>query len=213
MNEKLKSFIYPEKKHRMFLYLTLSGILSGLCMAFPTLVGAVLEWLAFIPAALALHSESKKGTGLKNAFGGGFWLIYSQNVIVYHWFVSFYPLEFTGMSKLGAAGVVIIAVFGLPILAAVFGGLLGMLLVRISRLQILNKYPIFLPFTCASAYVLCEWIRTKFWFGVPWGRLSLGQLTEGIPISVLSSSVFGTYFVTFLIVLVSSRISLDFFDF
>lgn len=207
MNEKPKSLIYPEKKRQIFLYLTLSGILSGLCMAFPTLVGAVIEWLSFIPAVLALHCASKKDVSLKKAFGGGFWLIYSQNVIVYHWFVSFYPLEFTGMSKLGAAGVVIVAVFGLPILAAVFGGLLGMLAVRIAQLPAANKYPIFLPFTYASAYVLCEWIKTQFWFGVPWGRLSLGQLTEGIPYSVLSSSIFGTYFVTFLIVLVSCLIA------
>ncbi len=207
MNEIMKSFIYPEKNRQIFLYLTLSGILSGLCMAFPTMLGSLIEWLSFIPAALALHCASKKGVSMKQAFGGGFWLIYSQNVIVYHWFVSFYPLEFTGMSKLGAAGVVIIAVFGLPILAAIFGGVLGILAVRISQLPISNKSPIFLPFVYASAYVLCEWIRTQFWFGVPWGRLSLGQLTEGVPCSVLSSSIFGTYFLTFLIVLVPCLIA------
>ncbi len=203
MNEKLKLLIYPEKKRQIFWYLTLSGILSGVCMAFPTLLGAALEWISFIPAALALHSASRNNIGLKRSFSGGFWLIYSQNVIVYHWFVSFYPLEFTGISKLGAAGVVIIAVFGLPILAAVFGGFLGMITVRISQLSFAKKYPIALPIVYSSAYVFCEWIRTQFWFGVPWGRLSLGQLTEGIPYSVLSSSVLGTYFVTFLIVLVS----------
>ncbi len=207
MNEKLKFLIYPEKKMHIFWYLTVSGVLSGLCMAFPTVVGAVIEWIAFIPAALAFYSASKNGINLKKAFGGGFWLIYSQHVIVYHWFVSFYPLEFTGMTKLAAAGVVLIAVFGLPILAAVFGGVLGMITVWISRLSVSKNYPITLPFVCASAYVLCEWVRTKFWFGVPWGRLSLGQLIDGVPISVLSSSVFGTYFVTFLIVLVSCVIA------
>jgi len=207
MNEKLKTIVVPEKKGRIFWYLTLSGVLSGLCMAFPTVFGAVIEWVSFIPAALALHSASKKGVGLKRAFLGGFWLIYSQNVIVYHWFVSFYPLEFTGMSKLGAAGVVLIAVFGLPILAAMFGGLLGIVCVWTSRLSVARKYQVALPFVYASAYVLCEWIRTQFWFGVPWGRLSLGQLTEGVPYSVLSSSIFGTYFVTFLIVLVSCLIA------
>jgi apolipoprotein N-acyltransferase len=55
--------------------------------------------------------------------------------------------------------------------------------------------------------VLCEWIRTQFWFGVPWGRLSLGQLMDGVPYSVLSSSIFGTYFVTFLIVVISCLIA------
>ncbi len=212
MNEKLKSLIHPEKKRLIFLYLTISGILSGLCMAFPTAIGAAVEWVSFIPAALALYSAVKNGINLKKAFGGGFWLVYSQHVIVYHWFVSFYPLDFTGMTKLAAAGVVLVAVFGLPILAAVFGGLLGMITVWISRLSVTKKYPITIPFVCASAYVLCEWVRTKFWFGVPWGRLSLGQLTDGVPILVLSSSIFGTYFVTFLIVLVSCLIAQALFN-
>lgn len=203
MNEKLKTIVEPRKKLQIFWYLTLSGILSGLCMAFPTVLGAVIEWISFIPAALALFAASKNGASLKRAYLGGFWLIYSQNVIVYHWFVSFYPLEFTGMSKLGAAGVVMIAVFGLPILAAMFGGLLGIVCVWISRLSVAKKYPIALSFVYASTYVLCEWVRTQFWFGVPWGRLSLGQLAEGIPYTVLSSAIFGTYFITFLIVLVS----------
>lgn len=207
MNEKLKSFIYPEKKLRLFWYLTFSGVLSGLCMAFPTTLGAALEWLSFIPAALAFYSAVKQNIGLKHSFLGGFWLVYSQNVIVYHWFVSFYPLEFTGISKLAAAGVVLVAVLGLPILAAVFGGLLGVISVRVSQLSLAKKHFVILPFVFASAYVLCEWIRTKFWFGVPWGRLALGQLTDGVPLTVLSSSAFGTYFVTFLIVLVSALIA------
>ena len=207
MNEKLKVLIYPEKKRQIFWYLMISGILSGLCMAFPTVIGAVIEWIAFIPAALALYSAIQNEVNIKRAFGGGFWLVYSQHVIVYHWFVSFYPLEFTGMTKLAAAGVVLVAVLGLPILAAVFGGLMGMVTLGITRLPLAKKFPIVLPFVYASAYVFCEWVRTKFWFGVPWGRLSLGQLTDGVPYAVLSTSIFGTYFVTFLIVLVSCLIA------
>ena len=207
MNEKLKILIYPQKRRQIFWYLTLSGVLSGLCMTFPTLVGAAIEWISFIPAALALYACAQNGVSFKKAFGGGFWLVYSQHVIVYHWFVAFYPLEFTGITKPAAAGVVLVAVLGLPILAAVFGGVLGILSVWISRLSVVKKYPIALPFALASSYVLCEWVRTKFWFGVPWGRLSLGQLTDGVPINVLSSSIFGTYFITFLIVLVSCLIA------
>lgn len=203
MKERIKSLIYPEKKRQMFWYLTLSGVLSGSCMTFPTHLGALLEWISFIPAALALFSACRKRVSLKRAYLGSFWLIYSQHIIVYHWFVSFYPLDFTGMSKLAAAGVVFIAIFGLSFLAAMFSGFLGVIVVALARLKALNRYPIFLPFLASAAYVLNEWIRTMFWIGVPWSRLSLGQLTEGIPYSVLTSSVFGTYFVTFLIVLVS----------
>ncbi len=187
----------------MFLYLTVSGILSGLCMTFPTAVGAVLEWISLIPAALALYSACRQRINFKRAYWGSFWLIYSQHVIVYHWFMSFYPLEFTGMTKAAAAGVVFIAIFGLSLLAALFSGFLGIIVVGTSRLSAVKSFTIILPFVAASAYVLNEWLRTLFWFGVPWSRLALGQLIEGVPYTVLSSSLFGTYFVTFLIALVS----------
>ncbi len=203
MIEKLKSLLYPEKKGRMFLYLTVSGILSGLCMAFPTAVGAVLEWLSLVPAALVLCQACRMRVSLKKAYWGTFWLIYSQHLIVYHWFASFYPLDFTGMTKPAAAGVVFIAIFGLSLLAAMFSGFLGIIVVASARFKFTKKFSLLLPFLAASAYVLNEWIRTQFWFGVPWSRLSLGQLTDGIPFAVLASSVLGTYFLTFLIALVS----------
>lgn len=204
MMGKLKHLLRPEKRWQRFLYLTVSGLLSGSCMAFPTVIGAVIEWIAFIPAALAIYSAIEKRVSLRSAYWGGFWLIYSQHIIVYHWFISFYPLEFTGMTKLAAAGVVIVAIFGLSLLAAIFGGVYGLVTVAISRLAIVKKYPLLLPFVAAAGYVLNEWIRTCFWFGVPWGRLALGQLAgDGAPVTVLSASLFGSYFVTFLIVLVS----------
>ena len=58
MNEKLKKIVVPEKKGQIFWYLTLSGVLSGLCMAFPTVFGAVIEWVSFIPAASSLSIMS-----------------------------------------------------------------------------------------------------------------------------------------------------------
>ena len=207
MIKGLKRLINPEKKGMMFLYLTVSGILTGLCMTFPTAAGAVLEWVSLVPAALVLYSACKKRVSLKRAYWGTFWLIYSQHVIVYHWFISFYPLDFTGMTKAAAAGVVFIAIFGLSLLAAIFSGFLGVIVVASARLRAVKRYPLLLPFIAASAYVLNEWLRTQFWFGVPWSRLALGQLTDGIPYTVLSSSVFGTYFLTFLIALVSFLIA------
>ncbi len=199
----MRSLLHPEKKSLQFLYLTLSGLLSGVCMAFPSVFGGVMEWLAFIPAALAVFTAIEQKCSLGRAYWGGFWLIYSQHIIVYHWFISFYPLDFTGMSRPAAAAVVVIAIFGLSFLAAMFGGIFGLMTVGIGRLRISKRYPILVPICAAECYVLNEWIRTQFWFGVPWGRLALGQLTEGLPIPVLSASVFGAYFISFLIVAVS----------
>ena len=196
-------YIYPENAGSRFAYLTLSGLISGICITFPSILGAFVEWVSFIPAALVFYSVLKSGIKPKSFFWGSFWLIYSQNLIVYHWFISFYPLEFTGMTKLAAAGVVIIAIFGLSLLAAMFAGVFGLVLLLASKSEASKKYPILLPFWASASYVMSEWIRTQFWFGVPWSRLALGQLTDLPTISVLSASVFGSYFVTFLIVLFS----------
>ncbi|MGM9642629.1 MAG: apolipoprotein N-acyltransferase [Eubacteriales bacterium] len=200
---KLDSFIRPEKKWLQFIYLTVSGIISGVCMAFPSMTGAVIEWIAFIPAALVVFTAAQQKIKLSRAYWGGFWLVYSQHIIVYHWFISFYPLDFTELSKPAAAGVVFLAIFGISFLAAMFGGVFGMMTVGIAKLKTAHKHPLLVPLAAASAYVLNEWIRTMFWFGVPWGRLALGQLTDGKPISVLSASLFGSYFIAFLIVLVA----------
>ncbi len=200
---KLSAFLRPERKRLQFLYLTVSGIISGVCMAFPSIFGAIIEWIAFIPAALVVFTAADQNIKLSRAYLGGFWLVYSQHLIVYHWFVSFYPLDFTELSRPAAAAVVLLAIFGISLLAAMFGGVFGLMTVGIGRLRITKKYPLILPFAAASAYALNEWIRTRFWFGVPWGRLALGQLTEGKPISVLTASLFGSYFTAFLIILVS----------
>lgn len=204
---KLQDIVSPKAKWIRFAYLTLSGVLSGLCMAFPSVATAIIEWLVFIPAALVFYACKEDRFKLRNVYLDSFWLIYSQHIIVYHWFISFYPLDFTGMSKPAAAGVVIIAIFGLSLIAAAFGGLFGLATVLVSRTSLAEKYPILLPIIASSAYTLNEWFRTCFWFGVPWGRLPLGQLIDGIPFSVQSASVFGQYFVTFLIVLVSFMIA------
>ena len=203
MNENLKKFVCPDSAKLRFLYLTVTGILSGICITFPTVFGAILEWISFIPAALAFYSAVESEIKPKSFFRGSFWLIYSQHLIVYHWFASFYPLEFTGMSKLAAAGVVVVAILGLSLLAAIFGGIIGLVLLLASKSALAKKYPIVLPFAASAAYVLCEWIRTQFWFGVPWSRLALGQLTDLPLLTVLSASVFGSYFITFAIVSVS----------
>ena len=203
MNENLKKLVCPDSAKLRFLYLTVTGILSGICITFPTVFGAILEWISFIPAALAFYSAVESEIKPKSFFRGSFWLIYSQHLIVYHWFASFYPLEFTGMSKLAAAGVVVVAILGLSLLAAIFGGIIGLVLLLASKSALAKKYTIVLPFAASAAYVLCEWIRTQFWFGVPWSRLALGQLTDLPPFTALSASVFGSYFVTFAIVSVS----------
>ncbi len=200
----LSTLIHPKRAYARFLYITLSGLLTGVCVVFPSTFTAIIEWLAFIPAALAFFSACEHKNKLSVGFFYGFWLVFTQNLVAYHWFFSFHSvLMISGLDEVGATIVSILAWVGLPLIAAVGGGVFGLLFFLFARMETVKKNPSLLVVVAASGYAILEWGRTLFWFGVPWSRLSLGQLTDGLPYTLLTNSVFGAYFVTFLIVLVS----------
>lgn len=124
----------------------------------------------------------------------------AEYLVNYHWFFSFYPLDFTGMSRASAAVVVAVAWIGLSILASVAGGAVFLLFVAAARGRAAKDAPVVLPFIGGALFALFEWVETLGWMGVPWGRAALGQLAFGNAVTVMSASMFGSYFVTFLIV-------------
>lgn len=184
--------------------LAVSGVLAGLFMTFPTYIGAVLQWLVYIPAAWVLFSLARDGDGARRvylrAYRYGFFFFMAEYLVNYHWFFSFYPLDFTGMSRASAAVVVAVAWIGLSILASVAGGAVFLLFVAAARGRAAKDAPVVLPFIGGALFALFEWVETLGWMGVPWGRAALGQLAFGNAVTVMSASMFGSYFVTFLIV-------------
>jgi apolipoprotein N-acyltransferase len=200
----LSTLARPQRAYLRFIYITLSGLLSGVCVVFPSTLSAIIEWLAFIPAALAIFSACEHKNKLSYGFFCGFWLVFTQNLVAYHWFFSFHSsLVISGLDDVGATLVTFLAWIGLPLITAVGGGIFGLFLFLFVRMSVVKNHPSLIPPLSAAGYALLEWARTFFWFGVPWSRLSLGQLTDGPSYTLLTNSVLGTYFVTFLIVLVS----------
>ena len=182
--------------------LAVSGVLAGLFMTFPTYIGAVLQWLVYIPAAWVLFSLARDVDGARRvylrAYRYGFFFFMAEYLVNYHWFFSFYPLDFT--SRASAAVVVAVAWIGLSILASVAGGAVFLLFVAAARGRAAKDAPVVLPFIGGALFALFEWVETLGWMGVPWGRAALGQLAFGNAVTVMSASMFGSYFVTFLIV-------------
>ena len=210
-------FFKPTGRGRRILYLALSAILTGLCVAFSTVIGGIAEWFTLIPAALVMYSlsdgdrrtvtdksgKAKRGPGLLAVYGMGFFFFMAEYVPIYHWFFSMYPLDFTGMSRGYAAAVVLIGCFGMSFLAAAAGGLFFLLTVLIGKLPVMKKHTYLRAVAGAAAYSVFEWTMTHGWTGVPWGRLALGQMATNFTPTVQTASLFGSYFVTFLIVLTS----------
>ncbi|MBE6554030.1 MAG: apolipoprotein N-acyltransferase [Ruminococcaceae bacterium] len=190
---------------RGILPLLLCGaVFTALTLVFPQ--AGLLQWFTMIPLAAGLFRlcESPILT-LRRAYGYGFLTVYVYYLVLYHWIVNLYPLDFVGLDNAASAAVVAVGWFGLPLLQAIPGGLIFLLFAALSKTPLFDRAPLLRPFALSALWVLFEWSSTLGWTGVPWGRLALGQI-ECLPL-LQSASLFGSYFITFLIVAVNALLA------
>lgn len=188
------------KKMRYILIL-LGGILTGLTLVIPEI--GFIEWITLIPVAIVLlHRASDRTIKLRSLYFDGFVFYYSFYLMCFFWFTYLYPLDFVeGMTKGAALAVVIVAWFGLSLLQALLSAFSFVFIGVLFRSRICRKISILKPFCAAGLWAIFEWTQTIGWWGVPWGRLPLGQ-SEYI-IGLQNASLFGSYFVTFMLVAVN----------
>lgn len=184
-----------------YLYLVLSGMLAALPLVIPSL--GFLQWIAIIPCAMLLYIISD-GMSIKKSGSYLLGLVFfmSYYVVVFHWFLYMYPMEFAGISKGAALVVVIVATLGVALVQSLFSAWLFVIFNIFSKSALIKKYPIITPMLLPVLWVIFEWWQTIGWWGVPWGRLCIGQ--ANYLVNLQSASVFSSYFVSFLIVLVNS---------
>lgn len=174
--------------------LILGGALTGLTLVFPQV--GLLEWITLTPAlAVLLDACRDKSVRLKNVYLYGFLTFLSYYIVTSHWFCYMYPLDFTGISKPAALGVVLLAWLGISAFQAAtmaFAVPLAALVIRGKRV---DGLPFLHPFVIAAVWTVFEWLQAHTGFaGVPWARLCLGQTAMSVMIQ--SSSLFGSYVIT-----------------
>ena len=190
---------------RKWLILPLGGILFALNVIFPQ-IGS-FEWIALIPALLAILTLIPDPTvKYRRLYGLGlvfFWPFYAVN---FHWFFYMYPLDFAGMSRPASAVVVTVACLGLSLFQALGAALLFPLMGVATRGKWLSKHTIIHPILFACLWTALEWWQAHSgWSGVPWARLAIGQ-AENV-LSLQSAAIFGSYFITFLMVAVNGLLA------
>ena len=190
---------------RKWLILPLGGILFALTVIFPQ-IGS-FEWIALIPALLAILTLIPNPTvKYRRLYGLGlvfFWPFYAVN---FHWFFYMYPLDFAGMSRPASAVVVTVACLGLSLFQALGAALLLPLMGVATRGKWLSKHTILHPILFACLWTALEWWQAHSgWSGVPWARLAIGQ-AENV-LSLQSAAIFGSYFITFLVVAVNGLLA------
>lgn len=198
---------HSTKQKRLFRFLCfgLGGVLTGLTLAFPQI--GFLEWVSLIPMGVALLDlASDRTVRLRRLYAWGLFFFMSFYLTVFHWFLSMYPLEFAGITKGAAAVVVVFAWVGLSLFQAVAGALTFVLAALLFRQAPSVKFPLLRPFLFGAVWAVYEWTQTLGWWGVPWGRLALGQTRYLV--GVQTASLFGSYFVSFLLVSVNFCLAL-----
>ena len=187
-----------------YIIAAVSGIIMALPLIFPAL--GILQWLAFIPTALCLYifaDDEKIRLRKLYLLGAAYFMPFY--VVVFHWFYFMHPMDFAGLSGAQSIFVVTLATFGMAALQTVTAALIFPIFAWLSRGIFLRRAPIVKPFLVAAMFTVNEWWQTLGWWGVPWGRLALGQLDYKVIIQ--PASALGSYFVSFMILAVNLLIA------
>lgn len=199
MQEKIRTLL--SKNGIAFLFLAAGALLTGLTLVFPQ--AGFIEWVSLVPVALVMITYfSDRNVRLRKAYAYGFFFFMCYFMVTFHWFINLYPLDFiAGMTKGAAVAVVLVAWIGLSFLQTVSGGIVFVLFALICRTRFAEKNGFVKPFAAAALWAIFEWTQTLGWFGVPWGRLPIGQ--SAYLAELQTASWFGSYFITFLLVAVN----------
>ncbi len=152
-----------------------------------------------IPAIYAiLRLTDNPDRRLRGYYGYGLIFFWAYYAVCFHWFAYLYPLDFTGINNFFSVIVIIVAIFGLSLLQALISAPMFVIFGAFARLGTFKKFSYLPIFLLPPLYAIFEFIQTLGWWGVPWGRLCLGQC--GFMPTLATSSLFGSYTVTALIV-------------
>ena len=185
--------------------LLIGAALMGLVVIFPTL--GFLQWIVLIPAmAVILSRLTDPKVKFRHMYGMGFCFFAVYFTIAWHWFLWMYPLDYAGLSNAASAAVVTLGSLGMGAFQAVTAALIFPLFGLACRSKYLSRLPLLHPLLFAAMWTVLEWFQAHSgWSGVPWGRLPLGQANEIFMLQ--SASLFGSYFITFLLVAVNGLLA------
>ena len=193
------------KKQRNLFLMLLGVSLTAITVLIPRI--GLLQWITLIPFFIGLYSyfDQTERVRYRVAYLYGFLVCYCYNLFLYSWFLNLYPLDLAGLDNAASLVVVMAGWLGLSLLQALPGGLILVAYAYLHNNRLFAKAPILRPFALSALWVIWEWYHTLGWWGVPWCRLALGQ-TESLTV-LQSASLFGSYYVSFLILIVNGLLT------
>ncbi|MBQ1847902.1 MAG: apolipoprotein N-acyltransferase [Clostridia bacterium] len=186
-----------------------SALVTGLCFTFYKV--GFIAYFSLIPLFYVMLKDADNNKNpVRSYFKGYLWgVVFFASV--FYWFAYQYPLEYLGFSTGEAIGYVALTWFGIGVLLSFLLALwqLSFAFFAKSRLYKARKW-LFIPFVSAF-YVLIEFVYTLGPLASPWSRLAVTQ--QAYTVGIQTASVFGSYFLSFLIVFVNACLAYAFYVF
>ncbi len=175
-------------------FLALFGVLSALAFNVPSLFA--VPWASFGALFLCVCHKNTKECAKSLLF-----FFFPFYVTAYFWFVNLYPLDFAGLSPLLSILVIITALTIIPAIHTFLSTSIITLCMSLTKPKGINA-----AFVFSFSYVMCEYVQSLGALAFPWARLFVTQI-EFLP-ALQSANLFGSYFITFIIIFVSSLVSM-----
>lgn len=192
-----------------FLLIIASAVLTGLCFAFCK--AGFLALFTVIPLFYVILKEAEKDRKPFRFYGYGYLWGGIFYACIFFWFIYQYPLEYLGFSKGEAIAYVALSWFGSGLILSVVLALWPFLTGLFVKTKLCKKRPwLFIPFT-SCLYVIVEYLFTLGPLATPWARLAVTQQSNIFGIQ--SASLFGSYFISFIIISVNAALAYGLYEF
>ena len=190
---------------------TLLYAICGFLCALPFIVNDLwfLTWIAYIPILInEWKREEDKEKPYKKAWLRGLAFFFPFGVTTFYWIVELYPMDFVGFTPFVAFIVVTMGITLLPLFQALFTSFNIVFLCFLKRNRVKQwMYPL----AAGAMWIFQEWLQTLTWAGVPWSKLAIGQVH--VLQNIQSASLFGSYFVSFIIITTAGYLAMFLINF
>lgn len=176
-------------------WIVISGAMTSL-----TLYSNKLFWLAWISVLpLCYFLIKHRSSVIKCYFLVFLWaLVYY--FILYTWFFSLYPLSIMGFSDEESVKVVLVIWCSISLAQSLQMSLMGL------AYGLIKPKGVFAPLVLGALWIILEWAQGYGPLAMNWGRLALSQYNFAP--AVQSASLFGSLFISFLIICVNGLLAL-----
>jgi apolipoprotein N-acyltransferase len=177
------------------LWTIISGALTSL-----TLYSDKLFWLAWISVLPLCYFLIKHGGSILKCYLLVLLWALAYYFILYTWFFALHPLTIMGFTEEESVKAVVIIWFSISFAQSLQMSLMGL------AYGLIKPKGVFAPLTLGALWIILEWAQGYGPLAMNWGRLALSQYN--FTPAIQSASLFGSLFITFLLICVNGLLAL-----